>query len=283
MVIEVLPLSGALGAEVRGIKVAAMNEESFQTVNQILLDHAVIYMRDQQITPDQQLTFARRWNEVHLHPYLRGLREYPEIMEIVREPNDTIGFGDHWHTDQIFTPTPAMATMLYAKVVPPVGGDTLFASTTRAYDALSDGMKRMLAGLRTVNQYDKAAPRSANMQGKIPDKNKPTDTATHPLVRVHPETGRSSLYLTDIQTTRRFEGMTEEESQPLITFLLRHTTRPDFTCRLSWQPGTLGIWDNRCTLHMALNDYAGHRRVMHRITIKGTAPVSLYEMDAAAE
>ena len=214
-----------------------------------------------------------RWNEPHLHPYLNGLPEHPEIIEIIKEPSDPNNFGDHWHTDQIFTPAPAMATMLYAKEVPEIGGDTLFACMEHAYDALSTGMKKMVGQLSTFNQYDKQAPRSGKMRAKIPAFDKPTTPAIHPLVRQHPETQRPSLYLTDMETTLHFEDMTPEESRPLIKYLLRHATQPEFTCRLDWQVGTLGIWDNRKVLHMALNDYPGKRRVMHRITMKGNPPI----------
>ena len=190
------------------------------------------------------------------------------------DPDDPNNFGDHWHTDQIFTRAPAMATMLYAKEVPEIGGDTLFACMEHAYDALSDGMKTVVGQLFTFNQYDKQLPRSGKMSAKIPSVDKPTTPAIHPLVRRHPETGRPSLYLTDMETTLHFDNMTQEESRPLIKYLLRHATRPEFTCRLEWQIGTLGIWDNRKVLHMALNDYPGKRRVMHRITMKGNPPIA---------
>ena len=176
-----------------------------------------------------------------------------------------------------------MATMLYAKEVPLAGGDTLFASLTLAYEALSEGMKAMVGRLWTVNQYDKQATRSRRMSEKIPDQDVPAEVATHPLVRVHPETGKPALYLNAMQTTRHFAGMTPEESRPLIAYLLDHATRPEFTCRVRWRPGTLGMWDNRCLLHMALDDYPDHRRVMHRITIKGGPVVGLETTSEAAE
>jgi taurine dioxygenase len=272
---ETKPLSGSIGAEIHGVNLAKLDNGVFSDIRQALLDHAVICFRDQTLTPDEQLAFAEQWGEIHLHPYLKGLPERPEIMEIVKEAGEQNRFGDHWHTDQIFTLSPAMATMLYAQEVPPVGGDTLFASLTHAYDALSDGMKAMACHLRTVNQYDKQAPRSRRMAEKIPDQNKPADLAIHPLVRVHPETGKRALYLNDMRTTRHIDGMSREESQPLIEYLLRHATRPEFTCRLRWEPGTLAIWDNRCLLHMALDDYPNHRRVMHRITIKGEPTIGV--------
>lgn len=277
MEIEIKKIAGAIGAEISGVQVDNICEERFKIINDALLDHGIIYFREQTISPKEQLDFAKMWNEPHLHPYLSGLPEFPEIIEIVKEPSDPNNFGDHWHTDQIFTPVPAMGTMLYAKEVPQAGGDTMFACMEKAYENLSDAMKKMLAKLSTSNRYDKSAARSDKMQNKIPNPDESTMVAVHPLIRVHPDTGRPSLYLTDPQTTTHFDNMTPEESLPLITFLLDHATRPEFTCRLNWEVGTLAIWDNRRVLHMALNDYPGQRRVMHRITIKGTSPIGLIQ------
>jgi taurine dioxygenase len=282
MGLETIPLSGSIGAEIRGVDLTQLDDASFAGIHRAILDHGVICFRNQDLSPNQQLAFAERWGEIHLHPYLNGLPDRPEIIEIVKEAGERNRFGDHWHTDQIFTPAPAMGTMLYAKEVPPVGGDTIFAGLSHAYDALSDGMKDLACRLRTYNIYDKQAPRSRRMSAKIPDRDKPAEPAIHPLVRVHPETGRRGLYLNAMPTTRRFDGMTEEESWPLIEYLLRHATRPEFTCRIRWEVGTLAIWDNRCLMHMALDDYPDHRRVMHRITVKGEPAIGVDHDDIAA-
>lgn len=279
MTLDAIPLSGSIGAEIKGVDLAVLDDAGFDGIRQALLDHCVICFRDQDISPEQQIAFARRWGGIHDHPYLNALPDHPEIIEIVKEAGERNRFGDHWHTDQIFTPNPAMATMLYAKEVPPVGGDTLFASLYHAYDALSDGMKEMAGRLCTYNVYNKQAPRSRRMSAKIPDPEKPADPAIHPLVCVHPETGRRVLYFNDPRTTLRFDKMTTEESLPLINHLLRHATRPEFTCRVRWEVGTLVIWDNRCLLHQALDDYPDYRRVMHRITIEGQPTIAA----AAAE
>ncbi len=272
---EIQPLSSAIGAEILGVDLARPSDGDFGEFHQALLDHGVICFRDQNITPDQKIAFARRWGEVHDHLYLQGLPERPEIIEIIKEPGERNRFGAHWHTDQIFTPVPAMATVLLAKEVPPVGGDTLFTDLHAAYDTLSDGMKELACRLRTYNLYNKVAPRSRGMGVKIPDPETPAEPAIHPPVRIHPETGRRALYLNDTRTTRRFDGMTEEESRPLIEYLLAHATRPEFTCRIRWEVGTLTIWDNRRLMHLALDDYPDHRRVMHRVTIKGTPTVGV--------
>jgi taurine dioxygenase len=274
MPISVHRLSGSIGAEIKGVDVAQMDDTGFRAVHQALLDHGVILFRDQRITPDQQVAFARRWGNIHTHPYLRSLHDRPEIIEIVKEPEDRANFGDSWHTDQIFTPTPAMATMLYARVMPAAGGDTLFADLYSAYETLSPGMQALATKLDTWNIYEKSKPRASKMSVKVEQEKEPVP-AIHPLVRVHPETGRPALYVNDIGTQRRFDGMTEEESRPLLEFFLAHATRPEFTFRLRWQVGTLAIWDNRRLLHMALNDYHGHRRVMHRITIEGDKTIAM--------
>ena len=151
MEIKIKKLAGAIGAEISGLQVSNICEEQFEIINDALLDHGIIYFREQAISPKEQLDFAKMWNEPHLHPYLNGLPEFPEIIEIVKEPSDPNNFGDHWHTDQIFTPVPAMGTMLYAKEVPQAGGDTMFACMEKAYENLSDAMKKMLGKLSTSN------------------------------------------------------------------------------------------------------------------------------------
>ncbi|MFT5448622.1 MAG: taurine dioxygenase [Gammaproteobacteria bacterium] len=275
MTIEILPLAGVIGAEIRGVDVGTIDDAIFAVVHQALLDHGVIVLRDQDITPAQQIAFAKRWNGLHTHPYLAGLPEHPELIEIVKEPEEEGGFGAHWHTDQIFTPAPSMATMLYAKVVPTAGGDTLFASMRAAYEALSDGMKAMLRDVRTFSRYNKTAKRSGKMSNKVTELDTPSDPAVHPLIRVHPETGQPGLYINDMENMPHLDGMTVDESGPIINYLMRHATRAEFTCRVRWEVGSLGIWDNRQVMHMALNDYPGQRRVMHRLTIKGDVPFGL--------
>ena len=266
--IEVHPLTGGMGAEIHGIDLSReMDSQTFGTVHQAVLDHGVIFFRNQTITPAQQMTYARRWGEVHLHPHMPCLQDHPGIIEIVKKEDDTIVFGANWHTDQMFTPTPARYTILYAKQVPPVGGDTLFASLHQAYDALSDGMKAMIANLRTLSIYDKKKKRPAAMTPT--DIDVAPEAYEHPLVRHHPETGRKALYLCHIGITRQIVGMSEEESRPLLTYLIQHATRPEFTCRFRWDVGSLAMWDNRRALHYPVNDYYGYRRVMHRITIMG--------------
>jgi taurine dioxygenase len=269
MTLEAIPLSGALGAEIKGADLRRVDDDTFDQIHRILLDYGVIYFREQEITPAQQLAFAKRWGEPHFHPYMPGLPDHPEIIEIVKNPEDRNTFGGNWHTDQMFTPTPAMGTMLYAKEVPSAGGDTLFGNLYLAYESLSDGLKAAIAPLRTFNLYDKKKGRSAEMRNKLKEPEKPAEPAEHPLVRPHAETGKPVLYICYDRITRHIVGMTEDESRPLLDYLRDHAVRPEFTCRLRWEAGTLAFWDNRCVQHMAVNDYHGQRRVMHRITIRG--------------
>jgi len=254
-----------MGAEIFGVDLSQdLDNETFGEIYQALLNHGAIFFRDQDITPAQQVAFARRFGDIHLHPHIRGLPEQPEVFPIIKDVDDKVVLGGEWHTDQMFTNTPVRVTMLYAKEVPPYGGDTMFANAALAYDNLSDGMKEMLEGLMTLNQYNKKKPRAAAM--KVEDVEEEAPQAVHPLVRTHAETGRKVIYLCYEGITRHIIGMTPEESRPLLDYLRTHVVRPEHTCRFRWREGSLGLWDNRTVQHLALNDYAGHRRVMHRIT-----------------
>lgn len=280
MGIAVKPISGALGAEILDADLAKLDNAMFEEIHQAFLDHQVIFFRDQNITPEQQIAFAKRFGDIHHHPYMSGMDDHPDILEIVKEPGDSYTFGAAWHTDQMFNPSPAMATMLYAKETPSVGGDTMFSSMYKAHDGLSEAMRAMLKTVRTFNVGDRfknmgggaRADRykgNPKMAGKVRDPgNVPTD-AHHPLLRTHPETGRKALYIGS--HTQGLEGMRAEEADPLIDYLRKHSIRPEYLCRWRWEPGSLALWDNRCVQHYAVPDY-NERRHMHRITIAGDAP-----------
>ncbi len=279
--ITVTPIAGSLGAEIGNVDLAADNPEGVYTeIHRALLENLVIFFRDQNITSDQQLAFARRWGNLHQHPFMKGMEDYPDILEIKKLPTDKKNFGGGWHSDQMFASRPAMGTILLARETPDAGGDTLFANMYDAYDALSDGMKKMLAGMKAVSSGDNFKQDGGKsrkevygqyhtMQVRDPDPKERTTNA-HPVVRTHPETGRKALYAGG--HWRHFEGMTEAESEPLMTFLREHSTRPEFTCRFRWRPGSIAFWDNRCTQHFAIDDYPGKTRVMHRITVCGDEP-----------
>jgi len=278
--ITVIPFAGSMGAEIQGVDLANLDDATFDELHAAWLRHHVVVLRDQKITPEQQIAFAHRFGEIHHHPYMSGMPDYPDIFEIVKEPGDNYTFGSSWHTDQMFNPEPAKATMLYAHEVPSAGGDTMFANMHLAYDALSDGMKDMLADVKTWCVGDrfkksgggKRADRykgNTVMAGKVRDPGNLVTECAHPLFRTHPETGRKALYMGGhVQT---LEGFEEAEAEPILDFLREHSVRPEFTCRVSWKPGTLTLWDNRSVQHYAIPDY-NERRRMHRITICGDTP-----------
>ncbi len=278
--IEVTPAAGCLGADVTGVDLSQdLPDDVIAELRRALLDNLVIFFRDQQLPPDRQLAFARRWGEIHLHPYMAGMDDYPELLEIRKTPADSRNFGGSWHSDQAFTAQPAMGTILYGVQIPSAGGDTLWTNQYAAFEALSPGLQATLRGLKGVYRGDKISshdgkPRAEAYAGKIGmkmrDPGATQTTSIHPLVRTHPETGRQALYV-GVHLVG-FEGWTEVESKPLIDQLMAHSTRPEFTCRFRWRSGSLAFWDNRCTMHFAINDYPAETRVMHRATICGDTP-----------
>lgn len=264
------PIAGALGAELHGVDLAAdLSETTVKAIRQALLDHCVIFFREQELTPDRFLAFARRFGTPNEYPFVKGIEGYPEIIAVAKMPDETINFGGVWHSDTTYLQDPPVMTMLLAREVPPFGGDTLFANQYLAFETLSPRLQDVLGTLRGVASSAKAdASRTREDRIRTDGTSDPRKllTAEHPAVRIHPETGRKALYV-NVAHTVAFAGMTEEESSPLLRFLFRHQVRPEFTCRFRWQPGSLAIWDNRCAQHYAMNDYQGHRRVMHRITL----------------
>jgi taurine dioxygenase len=273
-VIGVHPVAGALGAEISGVDLAAADDATMRAIRQVWLEHLVIFFRDQTLSPAQFLAFARRLGEPIEYPFVKGLDEHPEIIPVLKLAHETINFGGIWHSDTAYLEQPPMASMLIAREVPPAGGDTEFANMYMAYETLSDGMRLMLDGLVAVNS-SAAADVSRTREDRIKDSARADARkeyhATHPVVRVHPETGRRALYV-NVAHTVAFQGMTAEESAPLLRYLFRHQVRPEFTCRFRWQPGSIALWDNRCAQHNAINDYPGQRRLMHRITLAGDRP-----------
>jgi taurine dioxygenase len=277
MIIE--PLAGALGAEIRGVALATLQDEAaWQAIHRAFLRYSVIVFRDQALEPAELMRVGARFGEPCFYPFVTGLEDYPYIFEVVKEEHETINFGGNWHSDTTYLQQPPLATLLYALETPAHGGDTLFASTYAAYDALSEGMRRLLDRLVGVNSASLKVTGGRRKMHSTIGGMKVHDTesadqheAEHPAVRTHPDTGRKGLYVSRSHTIR-FKDMSEEESRPLIDFLQAHQTRPEFTCRVRWSPGTLTIWDNRCTQHCAVNDYHGQRRRMRRLTVGAQTP-----------
>lgn len=275
--ITVHPIAGTVGAEVHGVDLSQdLSDAAIGDIRAALLAHGVIFFRDQTIDPATQKAFARRFGEIFVHPNFRGLGADDEIVEIRRAPTDQRIVGEDWHADTTMMAEPPMGAILYGVEVPPYGGDTQFASMYAAYDALSDGMKRMLAGLRAVHSdhmvAGPAAARNSKRSTKVREDAEWQPTVNvHPVVRTHPETGRKSLFV-NRSYVHRFEDMTEEESKPLLEFLFRHGERPEFTCRFRWQNGSIAFWDNRCTHHIALNDAGPYFRHVRRVQLAGERP-----------
>jgi taurine dioxygenase len=268
--LEIRPLSGTTGAEINGVDLrGALSDATVSGIRGVLAEYGVVVFRDQTLTPEQHISAARHFGNININRFFAHADGYPEIALVSKDPDQTANIGGGWQTDHSYDVRPALGSMLYAREVPPSGGDTMFASMYAAYDALSDGLKQTLSGLRAVHSsrhvFGIARPA---MQGRIGNPELATQDAIHPVVITHPDSGRPALYVNP-GFTLRFDGWTAEESQPLLRFLYQHAARPEFTCRLQWQKGSLALWDNRSTWHYALNDYQGERRLMHRITIEG--------------
>jgi alpha-ketoglutarate-dependent taurine dioxygenase len=275
MTLDIKPIAGALGAEIRGIDLSAeLDSGTVAAIRRALLDHLVVFFRDQDLPPERFLAFARRFGTPVEYPLVKGIDGYPEIVRVAKLEHETVNFGGIWHSDTTYLETPPMGTLLVAREVPPVGGDTLFANMYLAYETLSDGMKRLLEGLKGVStsvKADATRTREDRIKSDPTTQSRHEFIAEHPVVRTHPETGRKALYV-NIAHTVRFAGMTEEESAPILRYLFQHQVRPEFTCRFAWRVGSLAFWDNRATQHNPVNDYHGYRRVMHRITMAGDRP-----------
>jgi alpha-ketoglutarate-dependent taurine dioxygenase len=281
MAMTVKPLTGGIGAEIFGADVSDPNQ--FGPIMQAFSDHAVIAIRDQQITPGQQIAFARRFGEINVNRFFAHLPGHPEVALVLKEPDQKTAIGEGWHTDHSYDQAPAMCSILHAIETPDVGGDTVFASMYAAFEALSDGLKETLRGLRAwhSSRHVFGAMREASetsKTGRIGNSELATQDALHPVVIRHPLSGREALYVNPGFTVR-IDGWNEAESRALFAYFEAHCTKAEFTCRVRWTPGTITVWDNRATWHKAVNDYHGHRRLMHRITVEG---VELAEARAAA-
>lgn len=274
---EVIKLSPAAGAEIRGVDLSRpFTDEEFQTVREAMADHLVLSFPDQDITPEAFIAFGKHWGELLIHPNLTPSSIDPALIEIQRRPGDKRFTGSEWHTDATMIPAPPKFTMMHSKVVPSVGGDTLFANQYMAYEGLSEGMKSELRRLRAVHNDERVAGPQAGLNAQRTNQTNEredwTPTVTvHPLVRTHPETGRDSLYA-NIAYTAYLEGMTREESAPLLDFLFEQNHRFEYTYRHKWQKDMVVIWDNRALVHIAANDCPDDHRLMHRLQVIGEPP-----------
>ena len=270
---EIRRIAGALGAEIHGVDLASLSEEDMRAIRKAWLEHLVVFFHDQPLPPAAYMAFARRVGTPVEYPFVKGIPGFPEIIEVKKLEHERVNFGGVWHSDTAYLERPPMASMLLAREIPPHGGDTLFANMYLAFESLGETLQKVLAGLRGVNDSSKAdVTRTREDRIKTDGHEAPQPfVAEHPVVRTHPETGRKALYVNAAHTTR-FAGMSEAESAPLLGYLFQHQVRPEFTCRFQWRVGSVALWDNRCAQHNPVNDYHGHKRLMHRITLAGDRP-----------
>lgn len=272
--INVKPLSGNIGAEIDGVNLKKISKEQFKEIKIVFGKYGVIFFRNQNLSPEEEIIFAELWGEININRFFTNLEGYPKIALVSKEPDQKKNIGGAWHTDHTYDLEPAMGSILFAHQVPKKGGDTLFSSMYAAYETLSDGLKGSLKNMygRHSSRHvfgTSRAERNDDTVGRIINSDKAKQDAIHPVVITHPQTGKKALFVNPTFTLG-FDGWSDEESKPLLNYLYSHATKPEFTCRFKWEEGSIAFWDNRSTWHLAVNDYHGQRRLMHRITINGT-------------
>jgi len=276
---EIAYRSPAVGAEIHGVDLRELDKAAFQAIERVLGERGVVFFRGQKLEPEDHIAFAERFGPINVNRFFHPVEGYPKIAEVLKEADQKINIGGGWHTDHSYDDEPARCSILFAREVPPTGGDTLFAGMSAVFDALSEGFKQTLRSMRAVHSSRHVFGRKASvlpgvgesgsgMDDRIGNPDAATQDAVHPVVIAHPDTGRETLYVNP-GFTRHFEGWTVAESQPLLKQLYEHAMKPEFQTRFHWEPGSLAMWDNRATWHYALNDYHGHRRSLHRVTVEG--------------
>ena len=276
---KIIPISGALGAEVSGLDLSVkLSNSHISRLYEAFLKHRVLFFREQNLTATDLLKFSKIFGEPAVYPFIQGLPDVPEVIEIIKTEADEKNFGGSWHSDTSYMKRPAKATLLYAKEVPEYGGDTLFCNTNMAYEELSEGMKKLLCNMIGINSSEKgykggraAGMKRLNAMKGTYNKKSKSFKSEHPVIRTHPDTGNKSIYINKSHTYK-FKDMSEDESKPLIDYLCDFMVKPEFTCRFRWREGSIAVWDNRTTLHNAINDYQKKRRHMQRITLEGCEP-----------
>lgn len=273
---HVAPLNPTIGARVTGVDLSArLHRDTVAELRAALLRHQVLFFEDQTLTPAQQRDFAAAFGPLHVHPVYPHVDDVPEILVLDNHAGNPTD-NDNWHTDVTFIETPPLGSVLYARELPPSGGDTLWSSSTAAFRALSPAFREFLSGLEAVHDFAKSFPpdrqvsRNAGAE-RYEAARRDHPPVTHPVVRTHPETGEQGLFV-NFGFTTKIKGLSPKESSAILRFLFEHVTKPEFVVRWSWTPGSVAFWDNRVTQHYAVNDYLPHRRVMHRATILGDRP-----------
>ena len=275
--LNIKPTTGNVGVEIHGVDLSKKVPDSlFNEIRGAFIDNGLIFFRDQNLTPEEHIRFAKQWGKININRFFAKVDGYDQVAEVLKEPDQKGNIGGEWHTDHSYDQIPALGSILLAKEIPSSGGDTLFACMYKAYENLSDGMKGTLEGLNAVHSsrhiFGEGSDYSKSSKGRIGNSELATQDAIHPVIITHPESKKKALYV-NRAFTLRFEGWTNEESKPLLNYLYDHAAGKNNTTRFKWSPGSIAFWDNRCTWHNALNDYHGERRLMHRITIEGSALV----------
>jgi len=266
-------MTGGLGAEIIGADIR--DGDQFEEIRAAFAEYSVIVVRDQRISPEDHLRFARRFGPINVNRFFKPVDGYPEIALVLKEKAQKEAVGEGWHTDHSYDQEPALGSILHAIEMPPYGGDTLFVSMSAAFDALSEPMQQFLSGLTAIHSsrhvFGAAIQESeAARSGRLSNAENAVQDARHPVVITHPLSGRRGLFVNPVFTTH-IEGLKKEESDAILYMLFEHCKQPEFQCRVRWRAGDITMWDNRATWHKAINDYHGFRRLMHRVTVEGSA------------
>ena len=273
---EVKLLSGALGAEITGIDLKDSTDKNWKVINNLMLEHKALFFRDQDITSEQQINLAKKFGPLEKHVYVKGLENHPEIIRIIKGPQEKHQWGETWHTDVSYNPKPTKVIILRSRKIPPVGGDTMFSNMEIAYETLDENIKKRIEGKRAIHSSLGAAAFVDKYEEMEGNGNLDEYSNEHPMVRTHPETNKKILYVNSMYT-KKIIDMNKNESDEILQKIFQHQERLDFTCRFKWTENAVAIWDNRSTQHQGLTDFfpgrgLGHERIMDRIAVEGDNP-----------
>ena len=269
-------ISGALGAEISGIDLKDTSSDNIQVIKNLLFEHKVIFFRNQNITHQEQVNLSRCFGPLETHAYVKGLEDFPEIVRIIKEPNEKNNWGEGWHSDVSYNPEPTMAVILKSVEIPPIGGDTMFANMELAYETLDEELKKKIENKKAIHDSRGSEFFVEDYESMKSNGNFDLYTNEHPIVRTNPDSGKKALFV-NLMYTRQVVGLDKEESNILLQKLYDHQQRLDLTCRFKWTPNAVAIWDNRSVIHYAIADFfpnrgLGHRRIMDRVAIRGERP-----------
>ena len=263
---SVRPSSKAIGATIKGLDLSKIDPEQIRLISEAFLKHQVLFFENQSLDPKKLFELASKFGEPVEYPFITNKTEIPEVMEVIKRPDDKENFGGLWHSDTSYLKTPTKGALLYAVETPEIGGDTVFSNVCKVFDSLSEEMQIFLSRLSALNISDKASDLDIR-----PKSNSTSFKASHPVIRTHPETRKKLIYVNEAHTAN-FVGMTQAESEPILDFLFKKIKEEQFSCRFKWEPGSVAFWDNRACQHFPINDYQGHQRKMLRISLAGCEP-----------